>query len=99
MRLDDASQDYAKLLDSIGTGDKAIHDGNLNLKFAQLNFDNSDKNRVKLPQHLYAKSEDEAIDWMYGGNVLRVDNADDIKDSCLLTPLNDASLEINHKVR
>lgn len=55
-------------------------------------------NRVKLPRHLLAESEDEIIDSIYGNGALRVEDAEDIKNSCLLTPLNDASLEINHKV-
>ena len=42
--------------------------------------------------------EDDVIKWIYGGGALSVDSAEAIKNSCVLTPLNDASLEINHKV-
>ena len=52
-----------------------------------------------MPGDLMVKEEDDVIQWIYGGGVLRVDDADDIKNSCVLTPLNDSSLEINHKVR
>lgn len=45
-----------------------------------------------------AESEDEVIQSIYGNGAMRVEDADDVKDSCILTPLNDASLEINHKV-
>lgn len=45
-----------------------------------------------------AETEDEVIDSIYGNGAMRVEDADDVKDSCILTPLNDASLEINHKV-
>jgi hypothetical protein len=53
---------------------------------------------VEIPQDLMASTEDEVIEWMYGQGGLRVEDVDDIKDSCILTPLNDASMEINHKV-
>jgi hypothetical protein len=51
-----------------------------------------------MDEDLAANTEDEVIAWMYGGGELRVNDADDIKECCVLTPLNVASLEINHKV-
>ena len=53
---------------------------------------------MKLPDSFMAEKEEDIINWIYGGGALCVDNADEIKDSCVLTPLNNASLEINHKV-
>jgi hypothetical protein len=47
---------------------------------------------------MLAQSEEEIVDWIYGKEDLRVEDADSIKESCILTPLNDASLEINLKV-
>ena len=59
----------------------------------------ADRSRVILPPSMMAESEDEVIKWIYGGGALCPYNADAIKESCILTPLNCASLEINHKVR
>ena len=53
---------------------------------------------MKMPENFMVDEEDDVIKWIYGGGALSVDSAEEIKNSCLLTPLNDASLEINHKV-
>lgn len=55
-------------------------------------------NYINMPSELMVESEEEIIEWIYGNGALRVENADDIKECAILTPLNEASLEINHKV-
>lgn len=66
--------------------------------WACINNDFLDFGCALLPRELMAETEDEVIDSIYGNGAMRVEDADDVKDSCILTPLNDASLEINHKV-
>jgi hypothetical protein len=113
MRLEEGSQDYAELLDKIGRADPSIHDG-MNIQIIRIFtyaideiyflhvtilIKTLDRSCAIIPKELMAETEDDVINWIYGKGDLRVEDADGIKDSCILTPLNDASLEINHKVR
>lgn len=52
-----------------------------------------------MDKEFFCETEDDLIYWAYGGKLLSKDNVDDVKDTCLLTPLNTAALEINEKVR
>lgn len=53
---------------------------------------------VKIPRSMVLDSEDDVINWAYGGGVLDPESCDAITDTSILSVLNEATLEISQKV-
>jgi len=86
MRAKDAGQVFPKFLDSVGRGVQDNEDRNNEIP----------RNTVTLDPSICAGSEDEVIDWAFGGGVL--EDKERAKDVCILTTKNSDSMEINEKV-
>jgi len=86
MRAKDAGQEFPKFLDSVGRGVQDSEDPKNEIP----------RNTVTLDPSICAGSEDEVIDWAFGGGVL--EDKERAKDVCILTTKNSDSMEINEKV-
>lgn len=53
---------------------------------------------VTLPEQMMTNTEDEVINWAFLDENGGLRPFEEIKDTCILTPHNDASIEINEKV-
>jgi len=74
-------QEFADFLDEVGRGEPSVMDEN---------------GRVKMKKSVTAHSEEEIIEWTFGGGVL--EKPELAKDRCILTTKNSDSLELNEKV-
>ncbi len=50
-----------------------------------------------MPKDICMKKEEDVINWAFMGT-LNAENCHEVKDTCILTPLNSAAMEINEKV-